>query len=228
MTDLSHAPANKLSDVKAVLFDFDGTLAHLNIDFAAMTRRVRVLMRESGLNHRVLRERYVLEQIQEAAVYLGDAWEDFRKHAMIALREVEMEAAMRGKLLPGVPTALKAIHDKGIKIAVLTRNCREAVLAVAPELETYCDAFVPRDDAPQVKPHPGHLRICLGSLNVDSRRSLMVGDHVIDIHSGQALGMRTVGVLTGNTSQEAFEEAGADLILEHVTQLADLLRGRAI
>lgn len=209
--------------VKAVLFDFDGTLAHLNIDFKMMARRIHELMRKWGLDYQVLRERYVLEQIQEAADHLGVAWGGFHENATTVLREVEMEAAEKGRLLPGVRPLLQRIRSNGIKVGVLTRNCRLAVLSVAPDIEGYCDAFVPRDDTPQVKPHPSHMLKCLESLEADSRHSVMVGDHVIDIRSGQALGMRTVGVLTGNTPRRALEEARADLILEDVTQLAPFL-----
>lgn len=207
-------------DVRAVLFDFDGTLAHLNIDFRSMTRMVHKLMAQWGLNHSVLKEEYVLEQIQEAAEHLGSSWSAFRVEAMEMLHKVEMKAASRGELLPGVPWLLDRMRQQGIKVGVLTRNCRDAVLSAAPALETYCDSFVPRDDLPRVKPHPDHLRKCMAQLEVDPPTSLMVGDHVIDILVGARVGMRTVGVLTGNTSKQALEDAGADLILEEVTQLA--------
>jgi phosphoglycolate phosphatase len=212
-----------MRDLKALLFDFDGTLACLNIDFADMARKIHELMDRWGLDHGMLKERYILEQIQEAADHMGSSWSAFREEAMNVLLEVEARAAAGGKLLPGVRPLLHAIRQMGFRVGILTRNCRKAVLAVAPDLEAYCDAFVPRDDTIYVKPHPEHLRICLKKLDVHPRYSMMVGDHVIDVHSGQAVGMRTIGVLTGNTSRWALEEAGADLVVEDVTCLASFL-----
>ena len=49
----------------------------------------------------------------------------------------------------------------------------------------------------------------------------MVGDGVLDIQAGKALGMFSVGVLSGETSQENLLAYGADLIL---ASAADLLQ----
>lgn len=203
--------------------DFDGTLAKLNIDFAAMREGVYERMRHWGVDPETLEQTYVLEQIQETVKHLGPSGEAFREEAQKVLLAVEMEAARRGKLLPGVRKFLRALRGAGIRVGVLTRNCREAVLAVAADMEDFCDAFLPRDGLCCVKPHPEHLLRCLALLKVSAAEAVMVGDHSIDIQAGAVLGMPTVGVLTGRTSREALEEAGADLVLQDVTQLAPLL-----
>jgi phosphoglycolate phosphatase-like HAD superfamily hydrolase len=49
----------------------------------------------------------------------------------------------------------------------------------------------------------------------------MVGDGVLDIQAGKALGMFSVGVLSGETARENLLAHGADLIL---ASAADLLQ----
>jgi phosphoglycolate phosphatase len=212
-----------LGAFEAFLFDFDGTLAVLNIDFAAMRRGVDELLRRRGVDPRGLHEQYVLERIDEGAGRLAAGAEAFRRDAESALLEVEMAAAREGSLLPGVRPLLKGLMDAGLRVAVLTRNCRQAVLRVAPDLEAHCHAFVPRDGLRHVKPHPEQLELCLDLLGVAPMRAVMVGDHILDVRSGQGAGLRTVGVLTGSGSREALMEAGADLVLEDVTRLGPLL-----
>jgi phosphoglycolate phosphatase len=209
--------------VKAVLFDFDGTLAEMNINFPTMYQGVHDRMRHWGVDPGALHRTYILEQILEATERLGPSGEIFRQEAEEVLRRVEIEAARRGRLLPGVRRFLRALKRAGIRVGVLTRNCRDAVLEVASDLEDSCDAFVPRDGLHRVKPHPEQALRCLAVLKASQTESMMVGDHVIDIHAGAALGMRTVGVLTGKTPREALEQAGADLVLKHVTCLGPLM-----
>jgi len=51
----------------------------------------------------------------------------------------------------------------------------------------------------------------------------MVGDHAMDISAGKAMGMFTIGVLTGAGTRETLTAAGADLIVESVRELARML-----
>ncbi|MEN6360411.1 MAG: hypothetical protein ABFD59_10180, partial [Smithella sp.] len=52
--------------VDTVIFDFDGTLAKLNIDFNQMRRVVGELVVRYGIDHQTLQNRFVLEIIREA------------------------------------------------------------------------------------------------------------------------------------------------------------------
>jgi len=61
------------------------------------------------------------------------------------------------------------------------------------------------------------------ALNVLREETVMVGDHTIDIHAGKRVGLRTIGVLTGRTKKEEFEEAGADNVLNNATEICKLI-----
>jgi phosphoglycolate phosphatase len=51
----------------------------------------------------------------------------------------------------------------------------------------------------------------------------MVGDTTVDIRAGVAAGAQTVGVLCGFGQRHELERAGANLILENTTELAEVL-----
>jgi len=210
-----------------VVFDFDGTLAVLNIDFSEMREQVFQLMRKYSVNEEKIKERYLLEIIDEVVQILSRknpaAAETFYEEAHQILHEVELMAAEEGKLLPGVEAALKSLRSRGLKVGIVTRNCEEAVRKVIPDIEAFCDVFVPRDLIKRVKPHPEQLTSVLKALHVAGEETVMVGDHTIDIQAGKRVGMRTIGVLTGRVKKEEFEKAGADYVLKDASEVCRLI-----
>ncbi|MDI6764420.1 MAG: HAD family hydrolase [Thermodesulfobacteriota bacterium] len=219
---------DELRGIRAVIFDFDGTLAVLNIDFPLMRERIISLIRHFGIEERAIRERYLLEIIDEVYPMIREkdssGAEEFYDRAHQILHEVELKAAEEGSLIPGVGGTLRTLRLWGIKVGIVTRNCEEAVRKVFPDIDDYCDAFISRDSVDKVKPHPDHLNSVLGALKVSGEEAVMVGDHIIDIQAGKKVGTKTVGVLTGRINREEFEKAGADYILRDVSEIYPLLK----
>jgi len=213
--------------VKAVVFDFDGTLAILNIDFSFMRARVFALMRCYGIKEEAVQENYLLEVIDEVYHILWQrspsGAETFYQESHHILHEVEMRAAEKGRLIPGAEATLKSLRRKGIKVGIITRNCEDAVRKVFPDVNDLCDVFVSRNSVKRVKPHPDHLTHVMDLLKISGEEAVMVGDHMIDIQAGKRVGMKTVGVLTGRTKKEEFEKAGADYVLKEATEICRLL-----
>jgi len=216
-----------LHAIKAVIFDFDGTLAVLNIDFSAMRERVFDLMSRSGIHEEAIREKYLLEIIEEVYEMLWEknpfGAERFYQESHDILHEVEMKAAGKGRLIPGAVGTLKGLREKGIKVGIITRNCEDAVRRVFPEIDDFCDIFVSRNSVKKVKPHPDHLTRVMNSLKISGEEATMVGDHIIDIQAGKRVGMKTIGVLSGRTKKEEFEKAGADYILKDASEVYKLM-----
>jgi phosphoglycolate phosphatase-like HAD superfamily hydrolase len=52
--------------IKAVILDFDGTLAVLNMDFSEVKEEILNLVEKDGVYRESLREQYLLEIIGEA------------------------------------------------------------------------------------------------------------------------------------------------------------------
>jgi len=218
--------------IRAVIFDFDGTLAILNIDFGLMRERVVQWMQTFGIGGERVKERYLLELIDEVHRLLDEEKspseaDRFYNRAHQILREIEFSAAAEGRMIPGAQETLVSIRQSGTKVGIVTRNCEEAVRRVFPDIDLFCDAFISRDSIKRVKPHPDHLAAVLKVLQVQAEETVMVGDHVLDILAGKGVGMRTIGVLTGYIKREDFEKAGADIILNNVLELRQMLEVRS-
>jgi len=172
----------------AIIFDFDGTLAPTNIDFAEMRRRILEHLRAWGLYQPGVEDsKYVLELIAWAQQQLQDQpqrQQRYRQEAHQILREVELPCCQQAVPFPGVPHALTQLDQAGINIGIITRNSHEGVGAVLSRHPLPYDVLLTRDDLAEVKPDPQHLQRALQLLGIPAARALMVGDHATDIQSG--------------------------------------------
>jgi len=213
--------------LKAVLFDFDGTLAGLNVDFIRMRRAVLDLMGDYCAPPDGIENLYVLEMIEAGSNLIsercpGREGEFFtRAHELISA--IETEGAREGTLFAGTEEMLRELRRRHIKTGVVTRNCRAAVVQLFPDIDSRCDAVITRECTVRVKPHPDHLLTALGSLDTDPSFAAMVGDHPMDITVGRDVGAYTVGVLTGWSGAAPLRQAGADLIIERAPDIISYL-----
>jgi len=217
----------RLSDIEAVVFDFDGTLVDTDIDFAAIREAIVEHLHQWGLGEPDVEEgRYVLELIAWAEKQLQDdphGQQQYREEVKRILHAMELPHCQRAEPFPGVPEALQRLRTAGRKIGIITRNSREGVAAVLSRHPLPHDVLIPRDDLSNIKPHPEHLEQALAALGVAALQALMVGDHATDIQCGQAAGVRACGVLTARTTLEQFHELGADFAFRDVPALVEAL-----
>ncbi len=209
--------------IDTVVFDFDGTLAKLNIDFNQMRIAVENLITGYGIDYQHLRHKFVLEMIHETNLILVNRTDRkvsaFTMEAMHIIENIEVEAAERGELFTSTKDLLLALKKRSIRTGIITRNCAKAVHTVFPDIKSYCSVVVCRDDVRHVKPHPEHLTCVLDRLCGISHRTIMIGDHPIDIETGRNAGSLTAGVLTGNFQEEDFILAGATIVLPEASAI---------
>jgi phosphoglycolate phosphatase len=210
-----------------VLFDFDGTLAILNLDFAEMRSQLLALTLSHGLPADALHELYMLEMIAYATAWLHRdspaAATAYHRKAEQLLQAIETEAAQRSGLLPGVEELLHTLQQRDIAVGIVTRNCNAAVRILFPRIDAYCQAFLARDHVTQVKPHPAHLQAALARLGSVPARTLMVGDGTMDMQAGKRLQMFSIGVLSGSGTRASLTQHGADLVLDSAADLLHYL-----
>lgn len=221
---------NDRGKLGAIIFDFDGTLAELHLDFADMKRRLMALAQ--GYFREVLEtpEMPALEWMESltARLYLKDrgAALDLEEKAGCLIKEIELAAARRGALFPFTRSVLMELLGRNVKVAIITRNCEEAVRMVFPDLDQYCAGLLARDHVSRVKPDPDHLLRALEEMSVSPETALMVGDHPLDMQTGKRAGTLTAGVWSGNASEDDLVRAGADLTAPDCRELIRALKAR--
>jgi phosphoglycolate phosphatase len=211
--------------LRALVFDFDGTLAHTRIDFAQMRARSLDYIRQSGLwTEAVASAPYVLEAIERAAAALPEPDKDaFLAGANAILEDIEVQACATGEPFPGVAEALSDLTHAGLRVAVITRNCTRAVAAFLQRYPLPIAVLLTRDDVSRVKPDPGHLLEALQRLELAPHQALMVGDHRTDVQCAVAAGVAACGVLTAGTPAHELREAGACMVAAAVPDVVALV-----
>ncbi|MHC4713855.1 MAG: HAD family hydrolase [Planctomycetota bacterium] len=160
-------------DIKAVIFDMDGTITEPLLDFPRIKSEI-------GLPP----DRGLLESI--AAMN-----EVARGRAEGILLEHELAAASTSTLNPGVREALDKIVSTGLKVAVLTRNCRRGVEIVSARHDLRFDSIVTREDSAP-KPDPDGILLASRQMGVRPTECILVGDYEFDMRAGRAAGAITV------------------------------------
>jgi phosphoglycolate phosphatase len=212
-------------EADAVLFDFDGTLAP-NLDLPDLRRRVVNLTLAHGVPETAFTGRYIIEILSAGAQWLGDrgrdaaAAEALLRDGHCLIRDFEIDAAGRTAPFPDARDTLTALRNRGKSLGVVTRNCRDAVLTVFPDLENHCHSVLARDDVVHLKPDVRHLHHALDTLGRTPERTVMVGDGQMDMRIGRVLGLYCVGVLTGSSDAARLQQAGADVVLARMANLA--------
>lgn len=213
--------------LEAVIFDFDGTLAELVLDFAAMKRQVAALAVAHLETVPPANGLPALEYAASLARAMGDAdtAREYLRAVGERVRAMELKAAGRARLFPQARPALLTLARAGLRCGIITRNCRQAVERIFPDADHYVDVVLTRDEAAHVKPDPRHLLDALAVLGVAPERSLMVGDHPMDLDTGKAAGALTAGVASGRVSLAELGRAGADYLAEDIGALVEMVCG---
>lgn len=189
--------------IKAVIFDFDGTITKPFLNF----RRIKS---EIGLPED---EIYLLEKMYE----LPDAR---RKRAFEILEGYEAEAVGSSELNEGVPEVLSFLKEKQIKTALLTRNSRISMTNACQKHGLCFDLIVTREDAPP-KPKPDGIFFASRNLGIPTSQILLVGDYLFDIMAGKAAGVKTVLLTNGHTADWDIK---SDYTIKQLTELISLIR----
>jgi len=172
-------------DIKAVLFDFDGTLTEPGaIDFSAIRRAVGCPGGQAAL-----------EFIKSLpAVPIGDQLG--RKDALKMLENFEMEAASDSKPGKGAEKAAVFLVSKGIKTGIVSRNSLTSIKKAFENFNKIVlsdfDVVISRDSPVRPKPDPEGIFLAAERLEIATKNIVMVGDYIFDIEAGERAGAITV------------------------------------
>jgi phosphoglycolate phosphatase len=209
--------------IEAVVFDFDGTLTPLTLNFDHLRTEILKIAREYITDEMVneMEGHYIIEMIYEIDKRLDglEGSPEFKDRAFETLRALEVESAYGKDVFPYTRNVLKSLKDRSIKTGIITRSCIDALNIVFPDISDYIDNVVTREGARHVKPHPDHVVEALQIMDVPREKALTVGDHPTDVMAGRSAGTYTAGVLTGRTTIEAFEKVGATYILNDIRDI---------
>ncbi|MEO8535909.1 MAG: HAD-IA family hydrolase [Betaproteobacteria bacterium] len=183
-------------DVRAVLFDLDGTLADSAGDLAGAVNRIR---RERGLTDVDVASLRPFASSGARGllgagmgVVPGDA--EFPELRDLFLRYYEQGLAQTTALFDGIAPLLDALESRRLRWGIVTNKATRYTgpVAAALGLDRRADVIVCGDTTAHAKPHPAPLLHAAGVIGVAPAQCAYVGDDLRDVLAGNAAGMPTI------------------------------------
>lgn len=217
-------------NIRAVLFDLDGTLIDSAPDLGAAADKMRT---DRGMPSLPM-ERYRPMAGAGARGMLGEAFGMTPDHPEFAvLREeffvnYESQMTARTHIFDGVPELVVQILQRNMAWGVVTNKAARFTdpLTRAISLFSTAGAVVSGDTTPHAKPHPAPLLEAALRMNVSPDQCIYVGDDERDIVAGLAAGMGTVAAAYGYLGTKTNPaDWGAHATIKSPSELLQLLSG---
>ena len=164
-----------------VVFDFDGTIADLEVDWTALKKE---LSGYYGVN---------ISQISgRLDAFIDSLPDDERRAAYKIVERYELENINNTR--PITKTIKIIMGLSGHRLAVFTTNTKAAIEKALNGLGIYdrFEMIVCKEDVKKHKPDPEGLLRILKTTGVPAERAVYIGDRQKDVDAGEAAGIRTV------------------------------------
>ncbi|MFE4059396.1 HAD family hydrolase [Streptomyces sp. NPDC059096] len=210
------------AQVKAVLFDLDGTLAETaHITAAALTRACAQAGVAGGppLTEFHALSGLPLEEIVGRLGLPGEVAELYRAAAGAMVTEA--------RLFPGALTLLSVLRARGVRVGVITGKDRPRALATLDHLKIgdLVEALATPSDPPAPKPSPEGVWWLCQEFGIPTEDAVLVGDSAADMAAGRAAGVRTVACGWGVGRFETPARHGPWRVITRFGELTVLLDG---
>jgi pyrophosphatase PpaX len=174
---------------KNIFFDFDGTLApSLEFWLKAYQRSLshyQITLSDEGVVANCFYRPY------------SEITRNFGIECKIEFAEIMdrylTEMYMEVSLFPSVRENLESLKAGGLKLALVTSSYSRIIdpaLAKLGLTSTF-DEVVTADHVKKHKPDPEPLELALRNLGARAEETIMIGDAIVDVQAGRALGMKT-------------------------------------
>lgn len=214
--------------LKAILFDFDGTL--VDSDPAHLVAFNEVL---APYGCSLTAQQYATTVVGRANVTIfGNLFPDAPLAELEWLGEEKERAYLRRAdlvaLHDGAIEVLTELRAQGLQLALVTNAPRMVIddVAVRLGLLEYFDATITIDDVTHGKPHPEPYLQALAQLGVSANQAIVVEDSAPGLRAAQAAGMDVL-LLGGSASLDANEHRTSVYSIDSLRRIPDFVANQA-
>jgi pyrophosphatase PpaX len=212
--------------IRAVLYDFDGTLA----DSTELIMRCYRHTMSTHLGECPPDEAWLAGFGTPLETQIARfARDDEEYEAMLASYRAHQDEHHDTLLrpFPGAVETVAELARRGIGLAVVTSKLRRGTrrgmeLCGLTEL---VDVVITPEDVENAKPHPEPVHLALSRLGVAPEEALFVGDSPHDMVAGRAAGTRTAAALWGPFPRATLLAEHPDVLLERQQDVLALVPG---
>ncbi len=216
------------AQVKAVLFDLDGTLADTSPDMADALNQLLSRHGKQTLDYDLVRKNTSRGSI--AMIQLGFE-EMLDEDLSLKLRDEFLQLyaenlCKRTTLFPGVAELLISLEEFDIPWGIVTNKPGNLAEPLVQELDIAFNAvcMVSGDSLSRRKPDPDQLHHAASMLGISEQDIVYMGDDPRDVQAGKAAGMKTAvaayGYIQDSHDPHTWE---ADVVFQRALDLKDWL-----
>lgn len=211
--------------IKAFIFDLDGTIVD---SVGAIAACANDCLMEKGLKPHPVNAYMQFagdgqyELIKRALRAAGDENLSYYEEVMARYVEWFKDRCHIGcTAYEGITDMLKELKAEGIKLAVLSNKAHKNSVKVVEHVfgEGFFDYIQGQMDNINRKPAPDGAYIVMKELGVKASECIYVGDTSVDMQTGKAAGVFTVGVTWGFRDRAELVENHADGIVDKPEEL---------
>jgi phosphoglycolate phosphatase len=211
----------RLTGIKAVIIDLDGTMLDTAPDFHHAVNRMRAEMGLGPLDIETIKD-FVgkgTENLMRRVLAVDFDDEAVEHHFERAIKSYTKHyLAINGDytaIFPGVIDGLDAMRAKGLRLACVTNK---PIAFTTPLLEKkgltrYFDVVYGGDSLPKKKPDPYPLRKVCEDFALDPCQVVAIGDSSNDAQAARAAGCRVLNVPYGYNHGESIQNVDSDGIV---------------
>lgn len=202
----------KTGPLRAVLFDFDGTLTLPGaLDFPRIKAELGCPADRSILEF--------LESLEDSTL---------RERAERILCAHELDAAAASRERPSAGALIRYIRRHGLETGIITRNTRASVLRALENCRGFSledfSLLLTRESPVPVKPEPDGVRYAAQVFGTTPERLLVVGDYIYDIEAGNRAGASTA--FLDALPARRFPVPEADYVVRDLAELRGIIAAR--
>ncbi|MFD5516614.1 HAD family hydrolase [Streptomyces sp. NPDC127066] len=223
----SEALTGAISTAQSVFFDFDGPVCEVfaGIPASEVARSLVDVMQSFDPK---LSEKMEGLDFMDALRISPQGGSDALRAVEDRLIEAELAAVkVAGDPTPGAVASLEAARSSGRTVAIVSNNSAECVREFLNQhdLTSLVQEIVgrPAYEPSRMKPSPYLLLVSASRLGVAPEHCTLVGDSVSDIEAAIAAETRSVGYANRAGKELSLAEAGADVVIGSMDDLAEAL-----
>lgn len=207
--------------IKAILFDFDGTLA----DTApGIVLTMKETFKEMGLpipGDEDIRQTIGLK-LYDSIKLLGKLSEERAAEGVeIYRRYFPICELTHIKMFPEVAEGIHEMVERGLRLAICTSRGRDSLQRILSRngLWECFETAVTASDNLVPKPAPDMVLALLDRMGLDAAEAIVVGDTTFDIEMGKGAGCETIAVTYGNHSRKQLESVSPTRIIDRFSEI---------
>lgn len=207
--------------LKAIFFDFDGTLADTAQFVIHAMQKTFEALGLPVLDEEAIKPTIGLPLVGAMKVLCRTDEESARKIADVYRAKVMEGNLAEITLYPGVAETLASLRERGVRLAVCTSRGFDTLDFILREngVRDFFDDFITISDGLPGKPAPDMALALLDRMGLSADETMVVGDTIFDIQMGNGAGCRTCAVTYGNHSRERLLSSSPNFVVDNFTEI---------